>query len=99
MTEAEHATTAEHINRAYEQLEEARLGCRGFSYWHQLRGRGTHTGDPHFGTHAWPSLCSAIMTVVDDEKVDPLLERLHQMDKETEMLGLRAFVWNIEKSI
>jgi hypothetical protein len=26
-------------------------------------------------------------------------ERLHQMDKETEMLGLRAFVWNIEKSI
>ena len=85
----------------YDRIVEVldRLGCRGFSYWHQLRGRGTHTGDPHFGTHAWPSLCSAIMTVVDDEKVDPLLERLHQMDKETEMLGLRAFVWNIEKSI
>jgi hypothetical protein len=28
-----------------------------------------------------------------------LLEALHAMDKETEMLGLRAFVWNIEKTI
>ena len=39
------------------------------------------------------------MTVVDDAKVEPLLEELHAMDVETEMLGLRAFVWNIEKTI
>ena len=44
-------------------------------------------------------MCSAIMTVVDDAKVDPLLEVLHAMDQETEMLGLRAFVWNVEKTI
>ena len=44
-------------------------------------------------------MCSAIITVVDDAKVDPLLDALHAMDKETEMLGLRAFVWNVEKSI
>lgn len=42
---------------------------------------------------------SAIMTVVDDTKVEPLLDALHKMDKETEQLGLRAFVWNIEKTI
>ena len=41
-------------------------------------------------------MCSAIMTVVDDTKVEPLLDALHKMDKETEQLGLRAFVWNIE---
>ena len=28
-----------------------------------------------------------------------LRESLLAMDKETEMLGLRAFVWNIEQSI
>jgi hypothetical protein len=44
-------------------------------------------------------MCSAIMTVVDDTKVEPLLDALHKMDKETEQLGLRAFVWNIEKTI
>lgn len=85
----------------YERIIEVlnRQGCRGFSYWEQLQGRGSKTGEPHYGSHAWPSMCSAIMTVVDDAKVDGLLEALHAMDKETEMLGLRAFVWNIEKSI
>ena len=76
-----------------------RQNCRGFSCWPQVQGRGTKTGEPHMGTHAWPSMCSAIMTVVPDEKVDGLLEKPHALDMETEMLGLRAFVWTIEKTI
>lgn len=85
----------------YERVIEIldRRNCRGFSYWQQVQGRGSKTGEPHYGSHAWPSMCSAIMTVVDDEKVDALLKDLHAIDVETEMLGLRAFVWNIEKSI
>lgn len=73
--------------------------CRGFSYFEQVQGRGSKTGEPHYGSHAWPSMCSAIISVVEDEKVDKILEILHAMDKQTEQLGLRAFVWNIEKSI
>lgn len=76
-----------------------RLGCRGFTYLEKVQGRGSKTGDPHFGSHAWPSMCSAILTVVEDNKVDPLLDTLHKMDLETEQLGLRAFVWNIERTI
>ena len=85
----------------YERIIETldRMNCRGFTYWQQVQGRGSTTGEPHYGSHAWPSMCSAIMTVVDDAKVDPLLEVLHAMDQETEMLGLRAFVWNVEKTI
>ncbi len=75
------------------------MNCRGFTYLEQVQGRGSKTGEPHYGSHAWPSMCSAIFTMVDDTKVDPLLEALHKMDKETEQLGLRAFVWNIEKTI
>ena len=66
-----------------------RLGCRGFTYLEKVQGRGSKTGDPHFGSH----------TVVDDSKVDPLLDTLHKMDLQTEQLGLRAFVWNIERTI
>lgn len=76
-----------------------RLNCRGFTYLERVQGRGSKTGEPHFGTHAWPSMNSSIITIVEDSKVDPLLEELHKMDKQTEQLGLRAFVWNIEKSI
>lgn len=85
----------------YERIIETlnHQNCRGFSYWPELQGRGSKTGEPHYGSHAWPSMCSAILTVVEDQKVDSLLEILHALDMETEMLGLRAFVWNIEKSI
>ncbi|MEG1685187.1 MAG: hypothetical protein RR319_04490 [Bacteroides sp.] len=76
-----------------------RQNCRGFSYFEQVMGRGSKTGDPHFGSHAWPSMCSAIISIVEDDRVDGLLEVLHKLDAATERLGLRAFVWNIEKSI
>ncbi len=76
-----------------------RLNCRGFTFLEQVQGRGSKTGEPHYGSHAWPSMCSAIFTMVPDERVDPLLEALHKIDLESEQLGLRAFVWNVEKSI
>lgn len=73
--------------------------CRGFTMVEGVQGRGSKTGEPHYGSHAWPSMCSAIISVVDDDKVDAVLEKLHIMDKATEKLGLRAFVWDIEKTI
>ena len=76
-----------------------RLNCRGFSFIEQLQGRGSKTGDPHYGSHAWPSMCSGIITIVDDKRVDNLLKELKALDEESEMLGLRAFVWNVEQSI
>lgn len=86
-----------HYERIISILD--RLNCRGFSYLERVQGRGSKTGDPHFGSHAWPSMCSAITTVVDDAKVDPLLDALHKLDLQSEMLGLRAFVTNVERSI
>ena len=75
------------------------LNCRGFTRFEQVQGRGSKTGTPHYGSHAWPAMCSAIITIVDDAIVDKILAELHKMDVQTERLGLRAFVWNIEKTI
>lgn len=86
-----------YYDRIISTLEKQ--NCRGFSYFEQVQGRGSKTGEPHYGSHAWPSMCSAIISVVEDDKVDKILETLHNMDKQTEQLGLRAFVWNIEQSI
>ncbi|MEZ3590650.1 MAG: hypothetical protein K1V84_06405 [Muribaculaceae bacterium] len=85
----------------YERIVSTleRLNCRGFTAWQEVQGRGSHTGEPHYGSHAWPSLASAIITVVEDHRVDAVLDFLHGMDVETPKLGLRAFVWNIERSI
>lgn len=73
--------------------------CRGFTAWAQVQGRGSHNGEPHYGSHAWPSMASSIITMVEDHRVDPLLEALHEMDLATPKLGLRAFVWAVENTI
>jgi hypothetical protein len=75
------------------------LNCRGFTRFEQVQGRGSKTGTPHYGSHAWPAMCSAIITIVEDTIVDKVLESLHNLDVQTERLGLRAFVWNIENMI
>lgn len=76
-----------------------RTSCRGFTTFGEVQGRGSKTGDPHYGTHAWPSLASSMLTIVDDSKVEPLLARLRALDESKPLLGLRAFVWNVENSI
>jgi hypothetical protein len=42
---------------------------------------------------------SAILTIVDDDQAERLMERLRQLDVDNPLLGLRAFMWNVEKSI
>ena len=72
---------------------------RGFTSFGETQGRGTIKGEPHFGTHAWPSLGGAILSIVDDSKVETILELLRNLDNSKPRLGLRAFAWNIEQSV
>jgi len=51
------------------------------------------------GSHTWPALNSAILSIIEDEKVDPLLSKIKELNKEVEQQGIRAFVWNVEKSV
>ena len=81
----------------YERIVETlpRLGARGFTAWQDVQGRGSATGVPHYGTHAWPSMASAMMVMIDDDHVQRILDFLHELDVATPKLGLRAFVWDI----
>jgi len=87
------------FDQAYYEQVQAILSInhvRGFSGWESVIGRGSITGDPHYGTHAWPALNTAILTMVDDVKVKPILDSLRALDATSERMGIRAFVWNIE---
>ncbi|MBQ4540428.1 MAG: hypothetical protein IJA37_04520 [Alistipes sp.] len=75
------------------------LEIRGFTGWEELMGCGTRDGEPHLGSHAWPTMNSALISVVEDQKADEFLARLRQLDEENDQQGLRAFTWNIEKTI
>ena len=75
------------------------LSIRGFTFWENVQGRGHENGDPHRGTHTWPEMNNAVMTVIDDSKVDDLLNAVRKLDRRNEEVGIRAFVWNIEKMV
>ena len=40
---------------------------------------------------------SAIITIVEDDKVDVLLKSVRKLDLRNKEIGVRAFVWNIER--
>lgn len=75
------------------------LGIRGFTFWENVQGRGHEVGDPHRGTHTWPELNNAILTVIPDEQVDELLRSVRKLDKRNEEVGIRAFVWTIDQMV
>ena len=72
---------------------------RGFTCFEQAQGRGSKDGEPHYGSHAWPSQNSAIFAMCEDDRVEPILNRLKKLDQERPMLGLRAFVLPVEQAI
>lgn len=53
---------------------------RGFTYWDNVAGRGSRTGEPHLGTHAWPTMNGVIWSIVEDHKVKRFLKLLHKLD-------------------
>ena len=74
-------------------------GVRGFTRWALTEGRGSHDGEPHYGTHAWPAMNTSVLAIVEDEKIPILLDALRAIDETTKQQGCRAFVWDITASM
>lgn len=86
-----------HTDRVEYMLDK--LEIRGYSMWEDVKGRGTDSGEPRMGTHTWPEMNSALMTIVPDEKVDLLLSSVKKMDAINTDVGVKAFVWGIEQMV
>ncbi len=71
---------------------------RGFTRWTDIQGKGDFNGIPHLGDHAWPEQNHAIITIVPDDRVRPILDALRAKDEAAPDLGIRAFVWTVDES-
>ena len=76
-----------------------KLGIKGYSLWENVQGRGSHTGVPHLGTHAWPEINKSVLTIVEDDIVDNVLATVSKINSINEEVGIRAFVWDVQKSV
>ena len=75
------------------------LSIRGFTFFEDVQVRGTNGGEPRRGTHTWPEMNSAVITVVQDDQVHDLLQTIKKLDNRNKEVGVRAFVWNIEQTV
>ena len=75
------------------------MSIRGFTGWEELIGSGSNNGEPHLGNHAWPTMNSALISVMEDDKAAEFMQRLKQLDEENHKQGLRAFAWDVTASI
>ena len=75
------------------------LEIRGFTLFENVQGRGSKTGEPRRGTHTWPEMNSAVITIIQDEQLHELLEAVRKLDMRNPEVGIRAFVWDIEQTV
>ena len=75
------------------------MNLRGFTGWEELIGRGSKDGEPHLGSHAWPGMNSALISVMEDEQAAEFLKRIKKIDDENPEQGIRAFAWNVSDMI
>ncbi len=71
------------------------LRIKGFTQWPWVNGAGTESGEPRMGSHTWPEMNSAIMTIVEEEMVPLILKYVEKLDNVNKENGIRAFVWDI----
>ena len=71
------------------------LQIKGFTQWPLVNGAGKMTGAPRMGSHTWPEMNSATMTIVEEEMVPLILKYVEKLDNVNKENGIRAFVWDI----
>lgn len=75
------------------------LKINGFTFFEEVQGRGTNGGEPRRGTHTWPEMNSCVMTVVEDDQVEALLDGVRKLDARNKEVGVRAFTWTIDQTV
>lgn len=73
--------------------------ARGYTKWDTVHGRGSIDGDPRLGSHAWPELNSAILTIVDDDRVEAIVKSFRMLNENTPEQGLRVFTWSVDNAV
>ena len=89
------------FNQAHTEKVEFILDhmeIRGYTWWNNVQGRGSLSGEPRMGTHTWPEMNSALLAIVPEETVQPLLENIRKLDEINREVGVRAFVWDVVAS-
>jgi len=69
-----------------------------FSKWPQIHNSGK-TGRPRFGTHIFPGYNSGIIFPIQEKKIDILIDRIEEFNRNVKFEGIKAYSWKLEKIV
>jgi hypothetical protein len=73
-------------------------GIRAYTKMVEAQGVGTET-EPKLGTHCWPGKNNVLLTVVPDEEVPRIRERIRWIREEHPRAGVRSFLLPMEETL
>ncbi len=72
-----------------------KLHINAYTKWETVYGKGIK-GEPRMGTHTWPEENTAIISILEESKLELLKQALAFLDDANKDVGIRAFVWDAE---
>lgn len=76
-----------------EALQEVGITC--YSKFKDVLGKG-QLSDPHLNTEVWPGINHGTLLVVEQEKVEKIMNRIRRLRKNLGSEGIKAFTWQID---
>ena len=84
-------------NAVDEEIVEIALKCAG-GYTKFLGVPGEGGGEPHLGTHVWPSVNNCIMIAIDRTKEDSIVNEVKELKKRFSGVGISIFSTNLRQT-
>lgn len=87
-------------NEAFDQeileiLEQTKVS--GYTKWTKVLGKGS-TSEPHMLSHVWPKANNVIMTGVEEQVANTILEKAKTLKPKIGIEGLKVFMWQIDQT-
>ncbi|MBN1501435.1 MAG: hypothetical protein JW982_14840 [Spirochaetes bacterium] len=72
-----------------EIVDLVKMYNKGYTKFRGVQGEGN--GEPHLGTHVWPSVNNCMMVVMENKNVNKLLKDLHILENKFTGIGIKVF--------
>jgi|Deesub1362B_J571_1020462.scaffolds.fasta_scaffold01728_10 nitrogen regulatory protein PII len=73
-------------------------GIDAYTKYPKAYGIG-HSSEPHMGTHIWPGENRVIFSVVDDEKIPDIVQKIRELKQKYPREGLKLIVTPVEQVV
>ena len=78
-----------------EIVEIIKNNSDGYTKFTGVQGEGH--GEPHLGTHIWPSINNCIMTAIDNSKEKNITNAAKALKEKFPGIGIQIFITNLKK--